>query len=184
MNNYPGIHVELKIYDLDSREIYNESVVADSRANSSVKCFVPAIPSDMPPVYMVRMRTFSSSGLLLSENTYFKTPNGKKDFRALAGLKPVNIKGKLISRKTSGKLETFNFSVTNSTKVMAVSIKLNVRDSKTGKRVLPAYISDGYFTLLPGETKVIQADCQTDNLPALVKISAEGSNVPLQDIIR
>jgi len=184
LNNYPGIHVELKIYDLDSREIYNESVVADSRANSSVKCFVPAIPSDMPPVYMVRMRTFSSSGLLLSENTYFKTPNGKKDFRALAGLKPVNIKGKLISRKTSGKLETFNFSVTNSTKVMAVSIKLNVRDSKTGKRVLPAYISDGYFTLLPGETKVIQADCQTDNLPALVKISAEGSNVPLQDIIR
>ena len=184
LNNYKGIHIELKVYNLDSREIFSESAMVDSKANSSVKCFVPKIPATMPPVFLARLRTFSSNGLLLSENTYFKTHDGKKDFKALTSLKQTKISGKLISRKISGKLEIFSFSVTNPTKIMAVSIKLNVREIKSGKRVLPAYISDGYFTLLPGETRVIQAECQIDNLPASVKISAEGSNVPLQDIIR
>jgi hypothetical protein len=66
---------------------------------------------------------------------------------------------------------------------MAVYIKLNARDSKTGKRILPAYISDGYFTLLPGETRIITADCQKDKITGSVKITAEGLNVPLQTII-
>jgi hypothetical protein len=67
---------------------------------------------------------------------------------------------------------------------MAVSIKLNVRNSKTGERILPGYISDGYFTLLPGETRIISTECQAAKIPVLLKITAEGLNVPLQDIIR
>ncbi len=53
----------------------------------------------------------------------------------------------------------------------------------TGKRILPAYISDGYFTLLPGESRAITAECPANKLPDSLKISAEGLNVPLQEII-
>jgi hypothetical protein len=53
----------------------------------------------------------------------------------------------------------------------------------TGKRILPAYISDGYFTLLPGESRAITAECPADKLPEALKITAEGLNVPLQDNI-
>ena len=44
LNDYPGIRTELKIWDLDAREIFSKSTVNDSKANTSVKCFVPEIP--------------------------------------------------------------------------------------------------------------------------------------------
>lgn len=183
LNDYQGIRTELKIYDLNAREIYGESAVNDSKANSSVKCFVPKIPDNLPPVFIIRMRTFSSQGALLSENTYFRTLDGKKDFKALNNLVQVKIHGKLTGKKLIDKLQTFTINLTNPSKVIAVSIKLNVRNSQTGKRVLPAYISDGYFTLFPGETRTVVAECPADKMPALAIISAEGFNVPLQNVI-
>jgi Exo-beta-D-glucosaminidase Ig-fold domain/Glycosyl hydrolases family 2/Glycosyl hydrolases family 2, TIM barrel domain len=183
LTGYSGIRTELKIWDLGAREIFSKSAVDNSKANSSVKCFVPELPGNLPNVFIARLRTFSSGGALLSENTYFRTNDGKKDFRALNNLKQTKITGKLIVKKMTGKLETFRLSVTNPGKVVAVSIKLNVRDGVTGKRILPAYISDGYFTLLPGETRAVTAECPAGKLPGELKITAEGLNVPLQDII-
>jgi hypothetical protein len=183
LRDYQGIRTELKIWNLDAKEIYIETSVNNSGANSAVKCFIPKIPATMPPVFLVRLRTISGNGILLSENTYFKTPDDKKDFRVLNNLKSVSISGKLKGSKETEKLRTFIFSVTNPAKTMAVSIKLNVRDRKTGNRILPAYISDGYFTLLPGETRIISAECQKNKISGSVKITAEGLNVPLQDIV-
>lgn len=183
LKDYPGIRTELKIWNLDAKEIYNESSVNNSGANSSVKCFIPKIPSTLPQVYIARLSTVSTEGILLSENTYFRTADGRKDFRVLNNLKQVKISGKLKGSNETDKLRTCIFSVTNPSRTIAVSIKLNVRDSKTGKRILPAYISDGYFTLLPGETRIISAECPKDKIKSSLKITAEGLNVPLQDIV-
>jgi hypothetical protein len=181
--DYPSIRTELKIYDLSGKEISVESSVNDSKANSSIKCFLPEIPANLPSVFIARLRTYTAKGRLLSENTYLKTPRGEKDFRSLNSLGQVNLKGKLSATKLSDKLVTFTFSVTNPTKIIAVSIKLNVRDSRTGKRILPSYISDGYFTLLPGESRIISADCPANKVHEILKITAEGFNVARQDII-
>ncbi len=161
----------------------NQSV-NDSKANSSIKCFEPELPANLPPVYIARLSTFSANGAPLSENTYIKTNDGKKDFTSLNNLKQVKIKGKLTGKNLAGKLERFTFIVTNPTRVMAVSIKLNARDGITGKRILPAYFSDGYFTLLPGESRTVVAECPQEKIHGDVKISAEGFNVPLQDILK
>lgn len=184
LNDYHAIRTELKIYDLKANEICKESAVNDSKANSRVKCFTAKISHDLPPVYLARMKTFSAQGLLLSENTYFQTADGKKDFKALNNLVSVKIQGKLISRKLTDKLQKFTIDLTNPSKVIAVSIKLNIRNSQNGKRVLPAFISDGYFTLLPGETHTVVAECPADLVQVTAIISAEGYNVPLQDVIR
>jgi hypothetical protein len=184
LDDLSGIRTELKIYDLNAREIYSETSVNNSKANSSIKCFVPKIPEIMPAVYLVRLKTFSSKGELLSENSYFRTNNDKKDFTALSNLKSVKLTGRLTGKKITDKLNTYTISVSNPSTTMAVSIKLNVRDNNTGKRILPAYISDGYFTLMPGETRIISADCQKDKSYGELKITAEGINTPLQDIVR
>jgi len=39
-----------------------------------------------------------------------------------------------------------------------IVIKLNLRDANSGEIVLPAYFSDEYFTLMPGEIKNIQLE--------------------------
>jgi hypothetical protein len=44
-------------------------------------------------------------------------------------------------------------------------------------------LSVRYFTLLPGETKAITAECPANLLKIALKITMEGLNVPLQDIV-
>jgi hypothetical protein len=183
LKDFNGIHAELKIWDLNSREVFSTSSVINSRANSSLKCSMPENPSGLPRVFMARLLAFSADGLLLSENTYFRTSDGIKDFTVLNNLKQIKISGKLKTRKISGNMEVFEISVSNPSKTLAVSVKLNIRDSKTNKRILPAYLSDGYFSMLPGETRLIKAECKKDRLAATLKITAEGFNVPIQDLV-
>lgn len=63
-------------------------------------------------------------------------------------------------------------------KEIAVGIKLNARWKDSNEIILPAYMSDGYFNLLPGETRVIEVEipCTTGKN---IYISAEGLNVAL-----
>lgn len=45
--------------------------------------------------------------------------------------------------------------IRNNSKQIATGIKVNVREKESGKSLLPVYVSDGYFNLLPGEEKRI-----------------------------
>ena len=183
LKDFQGIRTELTIFDLNAKVVYKESSVNDSKANSRIKCFTAKIPDNLPPVYIARMKTFSGIGEHLSENTYIQTANGKRDFKPLNNLASVKIRGKLTGKKVENKEEKFTFILSNPSKCLAVSIKLNLRNAGTGKRILPAYISDGYFTLLPGETRTVIAECPADKVPSTTIISAEGYNVPLQNVI-
>ncbi len=69
----------------------------------------------------------------------------------------------------------FAVEVRNTGKVTAVAVKLNLRDGATGERILPAYISDGYFNLLPGERRVVTVEYSPRKD---VAVSAEGYNMP------
>jgi len=183
LKDFRGIRTELTVYDLNAKEIFRESGVNDSKANSLIKCFLAKIPDNLPPVYIARMQTFTGAGEQLSENTYFRTADGKRDFKGLNKLAPVRIAGKLTGRKQENKMEKYTFILSNPSKILAVSIKLNLRNAGTGKRILPAYISDGYFTLLPGETHTVTAECPADKLLKSTILSAEGFNVPMQNVI-
>ena len=48
-----------------------------------------------------------------------------------------------------------NVRLKNTTDVPALMIRLKVYGKKTGERILPAYYSDNYISLLPGEEKEI-----------------------------
>ena len=81
----------------------------------------------------------------------------------------------------NGNLETI-VEIKNPTKVTALSIKLNLRNVATNERILPAYFSDGYFTLLPGESRKIAVDYSMKRASTEMKITAEGYNVKQQEI--
>ena len=57
--------------------------------------------------------------------------------------------------------DSYEVTVTNPSDKVAFMIRLTAKDSK-GNLVCPAYWSDNYLTLAPGETKTV-----TCNLPSL-----------------
>ena len=66
---------------------------------------------------------------------------------------------------------------------MAAAIALTLRDAKTDAAVRPAYFDDGYFYLMPGESKEVcfQVDCKERVDKLLLRV--DGYNVELKDIL-
>ena len=63
--------------------------------------------------------------------------------------------------EAAGKERKATVHVKNASATPALLVKLTLRDAKSGERILPAYLSDNYFSLLPGEEKTV-----TVNYPA------------------
>jgi hypothetical protein len=53
-------------------------------------------------------------------------------------------------------LRHIKVTVKNTSPSVAVNVKLDAVN-KRGEEILPAYFSDGYFNLLPGESRVVEA---------------------------
>jgi beta-galactosidase/beta-glucuronidase len=118
----------------------------------------PAANNGLTDVHFIRLKLKDAAGKLLSENFYWRG-NDSKNFTALNSLPKVKlgVTSKIITR--DGKCFV-NAKVTNpaSSKAVAFAVRVQTLNSKTQERILPALMSDNYFTLLKGETKEVQIE--------------------------
>lgn len=98
--------------------------------------------------YMVRLELYVG-GRRVSVNDYLRSPG--RDFTALNRLAQVRLRARRVARQDDGRATTVRFEVSNPSATTALAVKFNVRDGRTGEAILPAYISEGYIHLLPGE---------------------------------
>jgi hypothetical protein len=112
--------------------------------------------SGLTDVHFIQLKLKDAAGKLLSKNFYWRG-NNSKDLTALNALPFVNLKSSIKISKVDGKYR-MNIKITNPTNVVAFATWLQLINSKTKERILPAIISDNYFTLFPGEAKVVQAE--------------------------
>jgi hypothetical protein len=64
------------------------------------------------------------------------------------------------------------YEITNNSRNTALNLKFNLVNPENGEILLPAYFSDGYFHLLPGEKRVIEV-----HSPLAGALMVEGYNV-------
>jgi hypothetical protein len=117
-------------------------------------CFVAELPEATPTVYLARL-TLSEKTKVISQNEYWFTNEKDGRFDEFNQLAAASLSAKIGKQEISGKVLV---SISNSGKIPVVGVKLNLRDPQTGKIVLPANFSDGYFTMLPGEKKQVEVE--------------------------
>jgi len=113
-----------------------------------------------------------------SQNDYWKTSSESGSFEGFNDLTEPLISAKLVNQETN----KVTFIVSNPTKTPAIGLKFNLRDSKNGKLILPAYFSDGYFSLLPGEKKQMIVEGEIAELLDY-EIVTEGFNLKSKSLI-
>lgn len=164
-----GAKVIYEVYSLEGKSLFKRTSKLNVLANGLTECFVQDKPISASGVYMERLILQDKRGKVISINDYWQD-NGEGDFQGFNALEEASINCKLIRQEKS----QIQIELQNTGAMPALALKLNVREADTDKRILPAYASDGYFNLLPGEKRTVTVEYVSRGK---VAISAEGYNL-------
>jgi hypothetical protein len=101
----------------------------------------------------VELAVSDAAGAPVSDNFYWWAAD-EASFRELNSLPPATLSASAASAAANGE-RTVTVRIKNTGSAAALMIKLTLTDSATGQRILPAYYSDNYVSLLPGEERTV-----------------------------
>ena len=162
-----GMSLSMKVYDLKGKML-SKSEIKDISVDAGFRKDLDLFaPSSLSGTFIIRLE-LKSGRKLLSVNDYICRGNDTEDFTALNALndcwlsvsEPESCDGKEV------------IEVKNHSGQVAVAVKLTAVDPDNGEQILPAYFSDGYFNLLPGEVRKIET-----GIGKKARIAVEGYNV-------
>ena len=127
-------------------------------------------------VILVELQLKDASGNVVSRNLYWLAGESR-DFQQLSRLPQATVSATVTSWHR-GPMMDVTVQLRNTGKDVALQIKLTLVGA-TGKRILPAYYSDNYVSLLPGESESVTirypANAPGATAPA---INLRGFNLP------
>jgi exo-1,4-beta-D-glucosaminidase len=193
----PQMAVEVKVYDLNLKELFSKNAAAAAEADSSQRVIqIPdAVFGGDSKVYFVDL-TLKESGKVVSHNFYwlpskltnFNWPKTDwaytpviehEDMKELSTLPQVKIEAEA-RVESKDDHETVQIRLHNPSKALAFQLVARASNAH-GDDILPAMWSDNYIELMPGESQVLAV-----SLPAHILTGAEvhlsGWNVPEQTL--
>lgn len=171
-----NVTVTFACYNMAGKKLFSKTEKGINVDANSRKEIIKSALEVMNGVYIVRLHLTDSKGNVLSRNDYLMRGQDTENFTSFAGLGKATLKARKLAPSKDGKLR---FEVTNSSKTVAMNLKFNLCCPETGEIILPAYFSDGYFHLLPGEKRVLEM-----HSPKVGNVVVEGYNVDSQIIIK
>jgi len=177
----PGLRVRVKVYSLANTLLLQAeqpvSIDADALAHSLKLELAPHLAHG---VVIVKLELLDSRGSLVSENLYWLGAKSSS-YRELNQLAPILLKASANSAP-SGDTIKVKIQLTNSGSVVSLANKLTLLESKGKNRILPAYFSDNYLSLLPGETRTIEVEYPAAATQGNAEIAVRGWNATPQII--
>ncbi len=172
-----AVSVTAHIYDVNGNEIHTTSTTApiSVRASDIAEAFVLHPDGEhmktATPLQFIKLEMTKADGTPLAENFYWRNADSDLDYTLLAQLPECKLKATCTPSATPspshGATEgysTYVVTLTNTSSTVAFANRLRLVNAKTGKRILPAIMSDGYVTLLPGEQRQITLEVPTRQL--------------------
>ncbi len=150
-SGYDALSATARLYASDGRLISEHTEQASIPANMCRSLFHVQPPTDVDGVYFMRL-TLQKNGDVCSDNTYWMTTQ-TNDFTGLQSLPKANVFPRIEVARNGN---IYQATVTLKTdKQLSFFNHVAVFNKQTGERVLPVYYSDNYFTVFPGEEKIV-----------------------------
>jgi exo-1,4-beta-D-glucosaminidase len=166
----------IRVFDINSREILNEMFDIDVAPDSSAKIFELPEFDNISTTYFLDLRLYDEKNIEIANNLYwlstkpdvldyeakvepwpYYTPSKEfADFTLLNSLSSVKVniehhfKSVAENQKVAAKLDNVSDKI-------AFFIELRVSGKKGGETILPIFWEDNYISLLPGESRNIEA---------------------------
>ncbi|MFC3561491.1 glycoside hydrolase family 2 protein [Pedobacter jamesrossensis] len=149
--------VQAKAYDMEGKE-YFYSQVFNSIGPSSVRRYFPLndflTKLDKKEGVFISLKILNEAKNTLSENLYW-LPGKDGKYTGLQKIKPVTPTILASEKKKGAVIVTLSNDKDNP---VAFFNRIALIDAVSGQRILPAFYSDNYISILPGESKTISVE--------------------------
>jgi exo-1,4-beta-D-glucosaminidase len=165
-----GVHLRARVLGIDGSEKLARDTVIDVPADSSMRVFVLPEPTGLSGAYFVDLRLIGADNKPISRNfywlatrmdvlsdssTWYMTPvNHYADFTPLRGMANATVNAHAVFIDTPGSTRQARVTLKNPGTSIAFFLRLQLT-GKGGEEVLPVLWEDNYFSLLPGESRVL-----------------------------
>ena len=163
---------------IDARNTYP---VAEVPGSTTVKAAQIDVSARISPLYFIKLNLMDAAGTLLSTNFYWQHV-AQDQFDGLEKLPTVVLDAEAHSH-LEGPKTLITVTLHNNTQNVALLSHLQLHQKKSGQRVLPAFYSDNYISLVPGESSTVTIEAATKDLKGdepLVEL--DGYNVDVKPI--
>jgi hypothetical protein len=171
-----GLFVTADAYTLDNKRVAHaeehKDIAADTEITSVKLELGQYLQSGM---VLVKLELHDASGKLLSDNFYWLGAESSS-YRELNRLAAATLAG-TASSSQSGDTMHVHVQLKNTGTVPALADKLTLVNASNGERVLPAYLSDNYISLLAGETRDIDIEYPASAGKGTAQLAVRGWNL-------
>jgi hypothetical protein len=183
-----GLSAEAHVYNLDGSLHLKKSLALDCPSDSVRPCFNlfegddPKSPR-LSDIHFIRLELKDAGGHPLSNNFYWRAKEVWK-YEGLSAMGKVKVNGTVKSAQ-DGDACKLTVNVGNANKAVALMTRLKLEDPASGVLVAPIMYSENYFSLTPGESRLITIDFRAQKvLGREVKVMVEGWNVTPMELAR
>lgn len=188
-NEYPrefNGKLTARVIDFNMREISRKTIPVrvgpEAVANGLITL---EFPQNLTPVHFIKLELANVNGQAVSDTFYWRSNKAYKPKRTWTGpqLEGFEDLAKLPKVKPASKVvwkedaegQVAEVTLRNTSKSLAFMVWLRLQDQTTGKPVRPAFYDDNFFSMLPGEQRVIRI--QHDGKPDKIQVLVDGWNI-------
>jgi len=129
----------------------------------------------MKDVILVKLELRNAAGQLISDNLYWLAATSAS-YRQLTRL-PAAVLAASATWTHSGETSRVHVTLENKGTAAALENKLTLVNATDGTRILPAYYSDNYVALLPGETREVEIEYSASASNGDPRVNLRGWNL-------
>ena len=155
-----GLTAKAQLINMGGSVQWEKEVTLDSNEDTTEKLFNLEFPESLSATHFVKL-TLMKGEQLLSDNFYWRGLE-EGNYQALNDLPQVDITT-ASTVKRQGDQWILKTSMINETDTPALMIRLKVTGTNSGERILPAFFSDNFFSLLPGESKSLRISVKAED---------------------
>ncbi len=173
------VKVDANVYGLQGNMLLHREITL----NAATDNVTPAMHLDIDPLMgdstiFVKLWLYASNGSLLSQNFYWRAASDA-GYRALNTLPaaPVMLSAHFAPGAEAPQEQRLEVLLKNQGTVPALNAKLGAFRQSDGAEILPAYYSDNYISLLPGEERTVTVDIPATDAKHGLSLKLRGWNV-------
>jgi hypothetical protein len=150
--------VRVHVVGLDGKTLSDQSNQIEAAANDRTPVSKPDLGKlAAGHTALVELQVADAAGAPVSDNYYWWSKD-EASLRELNGLAQAALSTKATAGSAANGERKATVQIENTGAVPALLVKLTLKDAATGERILPAYYSENYVSLLPGEKRTVTVE--------------------------